>query len=158
MYANGGIAYHSSDVTLRIIHRSQQLVVALWIASLLGAAAVVIGAYNTDRSINNNPATAVAVITGVSPTRTTGRFIDEAGRSQSPPGGLLYPKGLRVGQRVRVVYDKDYPWRAKISGRSWLQTLPVAATATSITTIGTILTFFLLQRWKRRRQHPHRTT
>ncbi|WJY62461.1 hypothetical protein CATRI_01760 [Corynebacterium atrinae] len=114
--------------TLR--RRLRQLVMALFIAALLGSTSLVAGAWLDDRAIDANPGRALATVTGVSTFRTTVDFRDSEGIYHSPPTGLLYPTGLGEGQRVWVNYSTADPDLVKVEGRRWtLSIIPALSLA-----------------------------
>lgn len=112
----------------RLQRRLHQLVLLLWACALLGSSSVVLGAAFNDYKINSDPGRALAVVTSVTPSRTTVDFQDEQGIYHSPPGGLLYPTGLGEGQRVWVTYSKKNPDLVKVENRAWtLSIIPAAS-------------------------------
>lgn len=117
----------SREIVRRRLH---QLVMVLLAAALLGAAAIVGGAAINDRTIAADPGRALATVTGDSLLRTTVDYQDDSGVYHSPPGGLLYPTGLGVGQHVWVTYAKTNPDLVKVEGRRWtLSVIPALSVA-----------------------------
>ncbi|WP_080793325.1 DUF3592 domain-containing protein [Corynebacterium pacaense] len=120
----------------RIIRRARQLVIAMYAIALLGCAALVIGPYLNDRSIESNQGRALAQVVNVGSYRTTVDFQDDNGIYHSPATGLLYPTGLGEGQKVWVNYAIDDPDLVKVEGREWtlsvVPALSVAAVASAI--------------------------
>lgn len=103
----------------RLRRRLHQLILVLFIAGMLGCAAVVGGAWWNDHQITSDRGRALATVTAVSATRTTVEFQGENGVFYSPRTGLLYPTGLGEGQRVWVNYQRESPELVKVEGRAW---------------------------------------
>lgn len=112
----------------------------------LACAAMVAGPYLNDRAIAAHPGTALARVTGVTATRTTVEYQDAQGIYHQPPGGVLYPGGLGVGQRVRVEYSTANPELVKVAGRTWTLSLIPALSTSAIATLIAAAAIFLLQR------------
>lgn len=117
-----------------VLRRFRQLVLGLYVASVVGCAAMVIGPALNDYYINQNPGRALARVSAIGPTRTAVEFIDTTGAVVSPKRGVLYPSGLAVGQRVWVAYDVTNPERAKIDGREWTLSIIPALSALVVVT------------------------
>lgn len=120
----------------RITRRGRQLVIVIYIGALLGCAAMVIGPFLNDRSIEAHPGRALAQVVSVGSYRTTVDYQDEDGIYHSPSTGLLYPTGLGEGQKVWVNYSTDDPDLVKVEGRQWtlsiIPALSVGAVASVI--------------------------
>ncbi|BAU94870.1 hypothetical protein N24_0608 [Corynebacterium suranareeae] len=120
----------------QVRRRLQQLLIVLYVASMLGACSMVIGPFLNDRTIESNSGRALAQVTNVGSFRTTVDFQDENGIYHSPATGLLYPTGLGQGQRVWVNYAKSDPDLVKVEGREWtlsiIPALSVGAVATGV--------------------------
>lgn len=113
-----------------IRRRLQQLILGLYAAALLLAAAMVLGPAMNDAAIARDPGRGMATVTSVDRLRTTVQYQDEDGRLHTPRSGVLYPTGLREGQRVWVTYAKDNPQLVKVEGRDWrLALLPAGSVA-----------------------------
>ncbi len=113
-----------------IRRRLRQLVLALWLSAMLGAAALLGGAVLNDRAIHSDPGRSLATVTEVTWLRTTVEYQDAEGRYHSPATGLLYPSGLGAGQQVWVTYAKDEPGLVTVEGRRWtLAIVPVLSIA-----------------------------
>ena len=144
IHAGGGLSYTGTTTGMRVARRLRQLVLVLWAAAVIGAVSMVAGAVFVDRSIAAREGHAVATVTDVSSSRTIATFTGDDGRIHTPEGGLLYPKGLGPGQKVRIVYDTDNPDTAKVLGRGWQQTIGpsaagiVAATAVAVLAWGAV--------------------
>lgn len=114
----------------RLRRRLHQLVLALFLAGMLGCGAVVGGAWWNDHKIEGDRGRALATVTAVSLTRTTVEFQDENGVFYSPPNGVLYPTGLGERQRVWVNYQRSEPELVKVEGRKWtLSIIPALSSA-----------------------------
>lgn len=87
--------------------RLHQLIIALYVASLVGMLGMIVGAFLNDRSIESNPGRALATVTDVGITRTSVDFQDNKGIYHSPQSGLLYPTGLGEGQQVGAVLPRE---------------------------------------------------
>ncbi|MFW9208025.1 DUF3592 domain-containing protein [Corynebacterium striatum] len=103
--------------------RLHQLIIALYVASLVGMLGMIVGAFLNDRSIESNPGRALATVTDVGITRTSVDFQDNKGIYHSPQSGLLYPTGLGEGQQVWVLYSRANPDLVKVEGREWTLSL-----------------------------------
>lgn len=113
-----------------IRRRLQQLILGLYAAALLLAAAMVLGPAMNDAAIARDPGRGIATVTSVDRWRATVQYQDEDGRLHTPRSGVLYPTGLREGQRVWVTYAKDNPQLVKVEGRDWrLALLPAGSVA-----------------------------
>lgn len=122
---------------------------ALWIASLLGAIAMMLGPWLNDRAIESDPGRGLATVTDAGWMRTTVDFQDEEGIYHSPPTGLIYPTGLAAGQQVWVTYKKSDPDLVKVEGREWtLSVIPALSTAVVSSAIAAGL-WWLTSRWTR---------
>ena len=77
-----------------------------------------VGMFRNDMAIDDNPVRATATVLTVSATSTGIEFVDNQGVSQRPPGGVLYPGGLSVGQQFLVEYDATDPTLVRVAGRS----------------------------------------
>ena len=119
----------------RIRRRARQLVIVLYVATLLGCTATVMGAFFNDRTIANDRGRALAQVTTVGSYRTTVDFQDENGIFHSPATGLLYPTGLGEGQRVWVNYAKSNPELVKVEGREWTLSIIPALSVGALATI-----------------------
>ncbi|MFP7364824.1 DUF3592 domain-containing protein [Corynebacterium callunae] len=121
---------------VRLRRRLQQLLIAVYIAVMLGVVAMVIGPFLNDRTIADNPGRALAQVTNVGSFRTTVDYQDGNGIFHSPETGLIYPTGLGEGQRVWVNYAKSDPELVKVEGRTWtlaiIPALSVGAVATAV--------------------------
>ena len=77
-----------------------------------------VGMWRNDMVINSAPVRSTATVLTVSALSTGVEFVDNQGVSQRPPGGVLYPGGLRVGQQFLVEYAATDPTLARVAGRS----------------------------------------
>lgn len=124
----------------RIRRRGRQLVLMLYAVAMLGSAAMVIGPFMNDTTINSDPGRALATVTGTDWLRTAVEYRDETGIYHSPLTGLLYPTGLGQGQRVWVAYAKTDPDLVKVEGREWtLSVIPALSVALLSTVIAALL-------------------
>lgn len=120
---------------MNVRRRLLQLILALYVCAMLGAAAMVVGPALNDARIMRDPGRGLATVTGVSWLRTAVEYQDEQGRYHSPPDGLLYPTGLGEGQRVWVTYAKTDPDLVKVEGRGWTLALLPAASVAAVSTL-----------------------
>lgn len=113
-----------------IRRRLRQLVLALWVAAMIGSVALLGGAFLNDRTIHSNPGRSLATVTATNWLRTTIEYQDTEGRYHSPATGLLYPSGLGEGQEVWVTYAREEPDLVTVEGRRWtLSIVPVLSIA-----------------------------
>jgi hypothetical protein len=77
------------------------------------------GAARDDAAIDARTGRATAQVLAVTPVRTVVQFAAPDGQIHSPDEGLAYPSGLRVGQLVRVEYDRADPELVRVAGRTW---------------------------------------
>lgn len=136
-----------SQRTARIAIRT---VLVLWICTLLGCIAMVIGAYLNDRTINAAQGRALGRITAVTAIRTSVEFQDATGILRTPRNGLLYPTGLAEGQRVWVTYALTDPDLVKVEGRTWRLAFLPAGSSLAVGTVIAAGSLLALQRWKNR--------
>jgi hypothetical protein len=88
---------------------------------------VLVGSWLDDSQIDAHEGRAVADVLSVSIGRTAVRFITPDGTVVIPSTGVLYPSGLRAGERVRVEYDTANTELVRVAGRDFrLALLPVA--------------------------------
>jgi hypothetical protein len=93
-------------------------------------AMVLLGAWRDDVAIASHTGRATAEVVSVSFARTIIRFTTPDGAVHSPPTGVLYPRGLELGQLVRIEYDVRNPDLARIAERDvGIGFLPAALTA-----------------------------
>lgn len=120
--------------------RLYQVILALYMAVLVGCAGMIIGSWLNDRAIESNMGRALATVSDVGWLRTTADFQDADGIYHSPPTGLLYPTGLGEGQQVWVNYAFDNPDLVKVEGREWtLSIIPALSSAVVSTLIAAAL-------------------
>lgn len=108
--------------------------------------ALTVALYVDDATIEADPVRAVAAVLAVSPLRTGIEFVDAAGITVRPPGGVLYPGGLQVGQQFMVEYAAGDPDVVRVAGRS-------AATSLVMVVLTLLVTWVVagpLLRWSRR--------
>lgn len=80
--------------------------------------ALVVAMVVNDREITSHRARAAATVLSVTPLRTGIEFVDAAGVTVRPTGGVLYPGLLRVGQEFLVEYNTQNPQQVRVVGRS----------------------------------------
>ncbi|WP_197284973.1 DUF3592 domain-containing protein [Sciscionella sediminilitoris] len=86
-------------------------------------------AMRDDYSIGKRTGKADADVLSVSYRRTIIRFTTPDGQVHVPVTGVLYPRRLEPGNRVRVEYDKVNPELVRVAGRDWrLALLPTGTT------------------------------
>lgn len=107
---------------------------------------LLLAAMSNDRAIGGHLGTANAQVDSVSFDRTIIRYETPDSITHSPATGVLYPKGLRAGDLVRIEYDISNPELAKVAGRSATSTLVPLSTTTLVTWLVAILLFWLLGR------------
>lgn len=116
--------------------RLHQVVLALYVAAVVGSVGIVGGAFINDLEIEGDPGRALGTVTDVGILRTTVDFQDSEGIYHTPPTGLLYPTGLGEGQQVWVTYARHDPDLVKVEGRMWtLSIIP----ALSIVVVATLI-------------------
>lgn len=102
------------------------------VASIL-TLVVFFGAVRDDYSINKRTGRADADVLEVTYLRTIIRFTAPSGQVYVPVTGVLYPRGLEEGNRVRVEYDKANPDLVRVAGRNWtMAMLPTGTTLLGI--------------------------
>lgn len=125
----------------RVLARSA-LILGL-LCTLMGGS-IIAACFTNDAIINGARGQTVAeVINTSSPFRTVVRYTTDDGRVFLPPGGVLYPQGLRKGQMVRIEYDKKTPDLARVQGRNGFLAFQPALMA-----LAGAWTVVLLLRWK----------
>lgn len=108
-----------SAVRLSRVHRWSRLVTVLIAGALtVMLLALLVAMVVNDREISGHRARAAATVLSVSPLRTGIEFVDAAGVTVRPPGGVLYPGLLRVGQEFLVEYNTENPQQVRVVGRS----------------------------------------
>jgi hypothetical protein len=80
--------------------------------------ALAIGTRSNDSAIDDHLGTATATVLSVSPLRTGIEFVDAAGATVRPAGGVLYPGLLSLGQQFVVEYSTQDPQIARVAGRA----------------------------------------
>ena len=80
--------------------------------------ALAIGTRSNDSAIDDHLGTATATVLSVSPLRTGIEFVDAAGATVRPEGGVLYPGLLSLGQQFVVEYSTQDPQIARVAGRA----------------------------------------
>jgi hypothetical protein len=98
-----------------------------WVARLVLLAAVsvtvmltvlLVAMYVNDGRIDAHKGVATATVLSVSPLRTGIEFVDATGVTIRPPGGVLYPGLLSVGQQFVVEYSTADPTIVRVAGRT----------------------------------------
>jgi len=84
----------------------------------LMTAALAVGMRLDDRQIDGHLATATATVLSISALRTGVEFVDGSGVTVRPPGGVLYPGLLSIGQRFQVEYSTLDPAVVRVDGRT----------------------------------------
>jgi hypothetical protein len=80
--------------------------------------ALLVAMYVNDSRIDDHRGVATATVLSVSPLRTGIEFIDATGVTIRPPGGVLYPGLLSVGQDFVVEYSTVDPAIVRVAGRT----------------------------------------
>ncbi|MGH3625681.1 MAG: DUF3592 domain-containing protein [Sciscionella sp.] len=99
-----------------------------------------------DASIEARTGRATAEVISITLGRTLVVFDTPDGRVHAPHNGVLYPRGLHVGDRVRVEYDTDDPNLVRVAGRD----AKLALLPTGSTMLGTWAVCLPLALWLRR--------
>jgi len=93
-----------------VIQRRVQIgVLSIGLLATLIGVIIILGAYNNDRKIDQNKATAVADVISADRWRANVTFFTPDGVLRNPKFGLLYPTELEAGQRILVDYDVTDP-------------------------------------------------
>lgn len=94
---------------------------------------LVVAAWTEDISIDDNTGYAPAEVVSDGFTRTLVRFYTPDGAEHIPQTGVLYPSGLKVGDRIQVEYSQDNPDLVRVAGRGAVVTLlPVGLTLVGV--------------------------
>ena len=80
--------------------------------------ALFVGMRVDDHRIDAHLGTATATVLTVSSLHTGIEFVDAVGATIRPPGGVLYPGLLEVGQQFVVEYDLTEPTLVRVAGRT----------------------------------------
>lgn len=128
----------------RVYHVLARTTLVIGLLCTLMGASIVAACFTNDAIIDGARGQTVAeVINTSSPMRTVVRYTTDDGRVFLPPGGILYPQGLRKGQTVRIEYDKKTPDLARVQGRNgFLALQPV------LTSLAAVWAVVLLLRWR----------
>ncbi len=110
--------------------------IAAWVVMLMGVAVTVmcltlfIAMRMDDSAIDGHLATATATVISVSALHTGIEFVAANGQTIRPPGGVLYPGLLSLGQHFLVEYSTTNPTTVRVAGRTaGVGNLQLAATA-----------------------------
>lgn len=104
------------------------------------------GCFINDHTIGEAPGSGVAEVVDTSPIRTAVRFNTPDGQVYIPPGGVLYPSGLKTGQLIRVEYDMRNPDLVRVAGRDGTVSLLPVASALAVVWAVVLLVFVLARR------------
>jgi len=138
-----GIGPWGRRVAARVIAALAAVITALCLLLLVSA-------WRNDAAIGAHPAQAVADVGAISFNRAVVSFTTADGSVHIPSNGVLYPEGLRAGDRVRVVYDATNPELVKVAGRDFtLALLPVG----TVVLITWLIAAPLLWWFRRSRSH-----
>jgi len=96
-------------------------------------AALLVAMYVNDSRIADHRGVATATVLSVSPLRTGIEFVDATGVTIRPPGGVLYPGLLSVGQEFVVEYSTVDPTIVRVAGRTARVGIVMIVFATIIT-------------------------
>jgi hypothetical protein len=102
----------------RVWRWAARLVALVTLAITIMMVALGIGMRLNDRAIDEHLGSATATVLSVSPLRTGIEFVDQAGATVRPEGGVLYPGLLSVGQQFVVEYSVADPQVARVAGRT----------------------------------------
>ncbi len=147
--SNGsGQAPGSASVAARIL-------LGAAVAVTLMLVAVALGTRLDDSSIDDHRAVATATVLTVSPLRTGIEFVNAGGVTVRPPGGVLYPGLLSVGQRFLVEYSTLDPTVVRVAGRTAeVGNLLIALSILGTWTVAAPLIWLLRSRARRARNRP----
>lgn len=108
--------------------------IVLLVAALLTVmlAALLVAMFVDDDRIDAHPGSAAATVISVSALRTGIEFVDADGVTVRPPGGVLYPGLLSVGQQFVVEYSTLDPTIVRVAGRTAAVGIVMVAGATVI--------------------------
>ncbi|MDQ2707881.1 MAG: hypothetical protein M3Z25_09700 [Actinomycetota bacterium] len=136
-------------VVMPVVRRLRGVILAVCVLFTTICAFTLIGAARDDAAIAAHPLVATAeVLPGSGFTRTLIRFTTQDGKLMVPEKGVYHPRGLTVGQVVRVEYDSTHPDRVRVLGRDTsVGYLPVA-----LMVLGVWATLLPLWFWLRRRR------
>ena len=123
--AEGGSSVEGDGIRItrwprsRVYHVLARTALIIGMLCTLMGASIIAACFTNDAIIDSARGQTVAeVINTSSPMRTVVRYTTDDGRVFLPPGGILYPQGLRKGQMVRIEYDKKTPDLARVQGRN----------------------------------------
>lgn len=101
--------------------RAAALVVGLGLLLTALCGFALAGAAMHDAAIEADTGVAAAeVLENSDFRRTLVSFVVDGGRTVVPERGVFHPRGLAVGDRIAVEYDRGQPEIARVAGRSWL--------------------------------------
>ncbi len=126
-----------------------RIVLLAGLAVIVMCMALFVGMRVNDHRIDAHLGTATATVLTLSPLHTGIEFVDAAGATVRPPGGVLYPGLLQVGQQLVVEYDLTEPTLVRVAGR----TAAVGNLLLGLTFAATVLLTGALVWWLR---HPGR--
>ncbi len=87
---------------------------------------LLVATWRDDLAIGSHSARTTADVLSVASNRTVVRFSTPDGVVHIPSEGVLYPQGLRVGDKVWVQYDTTNTDLVKVAGRGFsLALLPI---------------------------------
>ena len=95
--------------------------------------ALLIAMFVDDNRIDSAKGVATATVLSVSPLRTGIGFVDGSGLTIRPPGGVLYPGLLSVGQQFVVEYSITDPAIVRVAGRTAAVGVVMVLVAAAIT-------------------------
>jgi hypothetical protein len=108
---------------------ARRVVLALAAVLTFLGVVLVVAAWTEDIAIDNDVVVAPAEVVSDDFARTLVRFYTLDGAERIPQAGVLYPSGLRVGDRIQVEYSQSNPELVRVSGRGAIVTLlPVGLT------------------------------
>ncbi|MDK4232754.1 DUF3592 domain-containing protein [Corynebacterium accolens] len=134
--------------------RLHQLVLAVYVALIVGWVGLVVGPFLNDRAISAQPSRALATVKDVGVLRTTVDFQDSDGIYHAPRQGLLYPTDLGEGQQVWVQYAEDNPDLVKVEGREWTLAVIPALSVAIVSTLAAVGLWRLINLTTRRAEKP----
>lgn len=113
---------------VRLISRTRsRIVIGIAVVITLLCGFAIGGAAVDDAAIARNPvATTADVLDGSTFFRTLVRFTTRSGQIVVPEQGVAYPRSLKAGDRVSVVYDADDPDKVRVADRTaWTSSWPL---------------------------------
>lgn len=129
-----GVVQQATDTRTPLVRRwvTRGLLILACVVTFLGVV-LVVAAWTEDISIDGDIGYADAEVVAVDFSRTLVRFYTPDDAEHIPQTGVLYPAGLKVGDRIEVEYRQDNPELVRVAGRGAVVTLlPVGLTLVGV--------------------------